>query len=100
MTNPESPPSRSEFVDQRLTPHQGPPPRYHHLDLPEGEWKHFRKVGTTRMIRIDGPFQCDTVDGNRVLCHDGWLALDAQGFPYPIAASEQAVSYEPVEDEA
>lgn len=31
-------------------------------------------------------------------CADGWLAIDARGYPYPIAADEQALIYEPVEN--
>ena len=68
--------------------------------LPLGEWQTFRKLGTTKMVRVNGPFACTTIDGNVVICQDGWLALDPQGHPYPVAAAVHEDSYEPAEDEA
>lgn len=63
-------------------------------NLPEGGWLHFRKTAITDMIRIDGPFTVETSEGP-LRCEDGWLAIDARGYPYPIAADEQALIYEP-----
>jgi hypothetical protein len=47
------------------------------------------------MVRIDGPFVVETSEGT-VMCEDGWLAVDARGYPYPIADDEQVLIYEPV----
>ena len=66
-------------------------------NLPENaEWYEFRKKVPTRMTRIDGPFTVETSEGP-LHCEDGWLAVDARGYPYPIAADEQKLIYEPVE---
>jgi len=63
---------------------------------PDADWSEFRKKVTTRMIRIDGPFAVQTSEGP-LRCTDGWLAVDARGYPYPIAADEQALIYEQVQ---
>lgn len=63
--------------------------------LPDGEWREFIKVVPTKMIRISGPFFVETSEG-RLGCKDGWLAVDKRGYPYPIAADEQALIYEEV----
>ena len=63
--------------------------------LPDGEWREFRKKVTTRMVRVDGEFIVETSEGPTSVCADGWLAMDARGYPYPIAADEQAIIYEP-----
>lgn len=60
-------------------------------------WQEFRKKVTTKMVRIDGPFTVETSEGP-LHCEDGWLAVDARGYPYPIAADEQELIYEPVSD--
>lgn len=65
-------------------------------NLPEGGWQTFRKKVNTRMIRIDGPFTVNTSEGP-LHCEDGWLAMDARGYPYPIANDEHQQIYEPVE---
>jgi hypothetical protein len=62
-------------------------------ELPEGDWLEFRKTALTRMTRVDGPFVVETSEGP-LSCDDGWLAVDARGYPYPIAADEQALIYE------
>lgn len=68
-------------------------------NLPEGEWREFRKVAPTRMIRIEGPFAVQ-IHGQGpesvVTCDDGWVGLDARGYPYPIDVDEQALIYEAV----
>lgn len=68
-------------------------------NLPAGEWQAFRKHATTLMTRIDGPFTIHTSQGP-LPCEDGWVAIDARGYPYPLAADEQALIYEPVEGDA
>jgi hypothetical protein len=65
-------------------------------DLPEEGWNDYRKMTLTRAIRIDGPFQVNTPEGPLV-CSDGWLCLDARGYPYPVADDEFKLIYEPAE---
>lgn len=67
-------------------------------NLPDGDWREFRKRGTTSMLRMDGPFTVVTREGP-LSCPDGWLAVDRAGWPYPIAADEQRVTYTPKEIE-
>lgn len=63
-------------------------------DLPrDGYWQIFRKKVNTHMTRIDGPFIVETSEGP-LRCEDGWLAIDARGYPYPIADDEKALIYE------
>jgi len=64
-------------------------------NLPLGDWKDYRKTTTTRMLRMDGPFAVQTLEG-LVDCPDGWLAVDTQGHPYPVAATIHDQSYEEV----
>lgn len=53
----------------------------------------FRKKVLTRAIRIVGSFTVETSEGP-LFCEDGWLALDARGYPYPIDAEEFYLIYE------
>lgn len=66
-------------------------------NLPETGWTTWRKLVPTDMVRIQGPFTAITSDGP-AFCEDGWLAIDARGYPYPIDAGEQAIIYEQVLD--
>jgi hypothetical protein len=71
-------------------------PVYSVSNLPAGypaSWPQYRKVSLTRATRIDGPFTVDTSEGP-LHCADGYLAVDARGYPYPIAADEFALIYE------
>jgi hypothetical protein len=63
----------------------------------EHGWKAASKIGHTLVRRMDGPFEVDTLEGT-VVCADGWLAIDAAGNPYPIAASVFGKSYVVVRD--
>ncbi len=56
----------------------------------------FRKKVLTQAVRIEGPFMVETSEGV-LRCEDGWLALDQRGYPYPIAANEFDLIYEPVD---
>jgi hypothetical protein len=80
-----------------ITPdHDTTGPVFNTDNLPDGDgWEEFRKTAITHMTRIDGPFNVETIHQGVVTCEDGWLAIDAQGYPYPIAAEEQALIYEP-----
>lgn len=67
--------------------------------LPEGfdeNSRRYRKTALTRAMRIDGPFTVETSEGP-LRCADGYLAVDARGYPYPIATDEFELIYEPVE---
>jgi len=63
--------------------------------IPRGPWVTYRKKHLTQAMRIDGPFGVETREG-RVHCPDGYLAVDAHGYPYPIATDEFEMIYEEV----
>lgn len=52
---------------------------------------HQKKV-QTQACRIFGPFTVETPEGP-LTCVDGYLCLDARGFPYPVAADEFDLIY-------
>lgn len=58
--------------------------------------KQYRKTAITKAMRIDGPFIVQTSEG-QLQCQDGYLAVDARGYPYPIAADEFVLIYEEVQ---
>jgi hypothetical protein len=66
-------------------------------DLPSdpATWPKWRKTSVTSALKIDGPFSVDTSEGT-LRCEDGYLAVDARGYPYPIATDEFALIYEAV----
>jgi hypothetical protein len=53
----------------------------------------YRKATLTRATRVRGPFTVETREG-LLTCPDGYLAIDAHGWPYPIAADEFRRIYE------
>lgn len=59
-------------------------------------WTLYRKRGATPAIRIDGPFSVETREGT-LTCEDGYLAVDSNGDPYPIAADVFEDTYTPKE---
>lgn len=61
-------------------------------NLPEIGWSIYRKTALTRAIKIDGPFVVETSEGP-LRCADGYLAVDARGYPYPIATDEFHMIY-------
>lgn len=63
------------------------------IDRPLG---HYVKKVPTLAIRIDGPFEVETREGT-LTCQDGWLALDSNGEPYPIAADIFDATYKKAE---
>lgn len=64
-------------------------------NLPDEEvFSEWRKTATTWAVKIDGPFAVQTQEGT-LACEDGWLALDSEQHPYPIASSVFADTYEP-----
>lgn len=58
-------------------------------------WPKWRKKVETGAIKIEGPFEVQTSEGP-LTCQDGYLAVDARGYPYPIATDEFVLIYEPV----
>ena len=60
-------------------------------------WDVYRKKALTSAVRIKGPFVVETSEGP-LRCADGFLAIDARGYPDPIAADEFALIYERAED--
>jgi hypothetical protein len=60
----------------------------------EGKFSEYQKTQPTKAMRVKGPFQVATREGI-VSCSDGWLAIDSDGWPYPIEAQEFARVYEP-----
>lgn len=62
-------------------------------NLPTEGWGTYRKKVTTQAIRVAGPFVVETSEGP-LKCEDGFLAVDARGYPYPIAADEFALIYD------
>lgn len=69
------------------------------FDVPGGAaWAEFQKKATTRAIRVEGPFRVETSESENepFYCEDGWLAVDARGYPYAIADDEFQLIYEPV----
>lgn len=55
----------------------------------------WRKKLFTAAVRMEGPFSVETREGP-LSCPDGYLAVDSQGWPYPIARDEFEAIYEPV----
>lgn len=70
-------------------------PNYSRERLPHLPWKNFRKKGLTSAVRIHRPFTVETREGV-MSCPDGWLALDVNGDPYPIADDVMQRIYEEV----
>jgi len=66
---------------------------YSRHNMPSGEWRAFRKKVLTKALRMPGPFSVETSEGT-LDCEDGWLCIDARGYPYPVAADEFALIYE------
>ncbi len=67
-------------------------------NLPSGDYRYYRKTPLTRMLRMDDSFTVQTDEGI-MTCHDGYLAIDSRGFPYPINADEHAAIYEEVSED-
>lgn len=62
------------------------------IPAPDAPWQRYQKIALTSAVRIDGPFTVETSEGP-LHCKDGYLAIDARGYPYPIAADEFALIY-------
>lgn len=64
---------------------------------PVDEWQLFRKTALTHAVRMVGPFRVETSESENepFFCEDGWLAVDARGYPYAIADDEFLQIYVP-----
>lgn len=72
-------------------------PVYSKNNIPQDQiWESFRKKVPTNATRMEGPFFVATSEG-QLHCEDGWLCIDARGYPYPVAADEFELIYEPCE---
>lgn len=76
-------------------------PLFSSTELPSDPdtWPKHRKQSLTRATRIDGPFRVMTTESENepFYCEDGYLALDARGYPYAIARDEFELIYERVD---
>jgi len=57
----------------------------------------YRKMKLTKAMRVPGPFTTETREGI-LECPDGYLAIDSDGWPYPIAKEEFEYIYEDARD--
>lgn len=63
-------------------------------ELPDTlEFHLYQKKVKTQAAKIDGPFTVETSEGT-LTCKDGYLCLDARGYPYPVATDEFNLIYE------
>jgi hypothetical protein len=67
-------------------------PTYDREHLPGGPYYLYKKKVPIIAHRMDGPFQVLTSEGP-LTCQDGWLCMDARGYPYPVAADEFTLIY-------
>lgn len=69
--------------------------------LPKDGWKRYRQRGTRWMFPASGPLTVITREGSYSLGEEwsGFIAVDARGYPYPIAGDEHEITYEAVDDE-
>lgn len=58
----------------------------------------YRKKVITRAVQMDDPFTVKTKEGE-LTCSDGYLALDSEGWPYPISRGDFEAMYEPSQPE-
>lgn len=61
-------------------------------------WPEYFKQVPTRAVRVAGPFTVlihddPTEGGGEISCADGYLAIDARGYPYPISVDEFDLIY-------
>lgn len=62
------------------------------LDLDGQGFGRFERRGPVLAKRMSGEFTVETSEGT-VTCDDGWLGIDARGYPYPISAAEFELGY-------
>jgi len=62
-------------------------------------WGLYQKKVKTKALRILGPFTVETSEG-QLNCKDGFLCIDARGYPYPVAKDEFELIYKESEEGA
>jgi len=72
--------------------------RFDRDHIPAEGFQTYRKASLTKAHRVDGPFVVETSEGP-LTCQDGFLCIDARGYPYPVAADEFKLIYEPAGEE-
>ena len=66
-------------------------------NIPLGDWAQYRKKTLTKSRRMPGSFKIKTREGELV-CEDGYICIDAHGYPYPVAKEEFEQIYELVDE--
>lgn len=61
------------------------------------DWRMYQKRRPVQAVRILGEFTVQTREG-KLTCPDGYLAIDAHGWPYPIARDEFDAIYDEITD--
>lgn len=61
-------------------------------ELDPSSWPLYRKQVPTAALRITSPFRVETSEGP-LTCQDGYLCIDARGYPYPVAFEEFNLIY-------
>ena len=61
------------------------------------DFAEYRKTATTFAVRMEEPFEVDTLEGLHSAKAGDWLAMGAAGELYPIDAAVFAATYEKVE---
>ena len=62
-------------------------------NIPTEGSKLYRKKVLTKAWRMEVPFRVNTSEGP-LTCMDGYLCVDARGYPYPVAKEEFDLIYE------
>lgn len=63
------------------------------------EFKPHRKKAITQIARVEGQFTCMTSNGP-VQCDNGYVAIDRDGYPYPISVKAFDEAYVEINSEA
>lgn len=66
------------------------------LMFQHSDWAIYKKKRLTQAARVIGPFTVLTREG-KLSCPDGYVALDSEEFPYPIAKLEFETIYKEVD---
>ena len=63
--------------------------------IDKSKWQQYQKKVLTKATKVNCPFTVETTEGI-MNCKDGYLAIDARGYPYPIATKEFELIYDKV----
>jgi len=62
------------------------------IGLKPSTWPRYQKKVPTSALRVIEPFEVETSEG-LLTCKDGYLCMDARGYPYPVAKGEFDLIY-------